>query len=106
MVSMLRGRPGAALVAFFLLLQLGILWASVSGYEQISIFCTGPATSNLSWVFGARHLLFLALFVMGLLSIRATALRVPYLALLTVALIILPVQASLVHRHALSCDAP
>jgi hypothetical protein len=106
MASFIRGRLGAALVGFFLLVQLAVLWMSVSGFEQFSIFCTGPATSKLSWLFGGLHLLFLALLLLGLLSIKAIRLRAPYLALLTAALVILPVQGSFVHRGVLSCDAP
>ena len=102
----MRGRLGAALVGLFLLVQLGVLWLSVTGYEQFSIFCTGPASSNLSWFFGALHLLFLAVLLLGFVSIRAARLRAPYLAVLTAALVILPVQGSFVHRGVLSCDGP
>jgi hypothetical protein len=108
MASFFRTRLGAGLVGLFLLVQLGVLWVSVSvsGYEQTSVFCTGPTSSRLSWAFGGLHLLFLALLVMGLLSIKALRLRAPYVGLLTAALVILPVQASLVHRGVLQCDLP
>lgn len=106
MTSFIRGRLGGALVAFFLLGQLGLLWASVSGFEQFSVFCTGPASSNLSWFFGGLHLLLLALLMLGLLSIKAVRLRAYYLALLAFALFMLPIQGSFVHRGVLSCDGP
>ncbi len=102
----MRGRLGAALVGFFLLVQLGVLWLSLSGYEQFSVFCTGSASSNLSWLFGGLHLLFLAMLLLGFVSIKAVTLRAPYLAVLTAALVILPVQGSFVQRGVLSCDAP
>ena len=102
----MRGRLGAALVGLFLLAQLGVLWLSVSGYEQFSIFCTGPASSHLGWLFGGLHLLFLALLLLGLVSMKAVRLRTVYLAALTAALVTLPVQGTFVHRGVLSCDAP
>lgn len=94
------------MVGFFLVVQLGVLWISVSGHEQFSIFCTGPASSNLSWLFGGLHLFFLALLLLGLLSLKAIKLRAPYLVLLTAALVILPVQGGFVHRGVLTCDVP
>lgn len=94
------------MVGFFVLVQLGLLWISVTGHEQISIFCSGSAFSNLSWVFGGLHLLYLCLLFLGLLSIKAVKLRAPYLALLAAALVMLPIQANLVHRGVLSCDGP
>ena len=106
MTYLTRGRLGVALIAFFLLGQVGLLWASVSGHEEFSVFCTGPASSNLSWLFGGLHVLFLCLLMLGLLSITAVRLRSSYLALLTFALVMLPVQANFVHRGLLSCDGP
>ena len=106
MASFIRGRQGAALVAFFLLVQVAVLWTSVGGYEEISAFCTGPSSSKLSWLFGGLHLLFLALLVAGPLSFAFWKLRAPYVGILIAALIILPVQASLVNQRVLSCDAP
>ena len=94
------------MVSFFLLVQLGVLWLSVTGYEHFSIFCTGPPSSNLSWLFGGLHVLLLAVLLLGVVSMKAVRLRAPYLALLTAALVILPVQASFVHRRVLSCDGP
>ena len=102
----MRGRPGATLVGSFLLGQVVILWASVSGHEQFSVFCTGPASSSLSWLFGGLHLLFLVLLILGMLSLKVIKLREPYIALLALALVMLPVQARFVHRGALSCDVP
>ena len=102
----MRGRPGATFVGSFLLGQVVILWASVSGHEQFSVFCTGSASSSLSGLFGGLHLLFLVLLMLGLLSIKVVRLRGSYLALLTIALIMLPVQAHFVHRGVLSCDVP
>ena len=106
MTPFMRGRLGAALVGFFLLGQIVVFWASVSGHEQFSIFCTGPASSSLSWLFSGLHLLFLGLLMLGLLSMKVARLRGPYLALLTLALVMLPVQARFVHGGVLSCDGP
>ncbi len=106
MVSFLHGRLGTALVASLLLLQVCVGWASLSGYEQISVFCTGPASSGWGWLFGGLHLLFLALVVLGLLSLRAIRVRALYIAFLTAALVLLPLQASLVQRGVMSCDVP
>ena len=106
MTSFIQGRLGAALVVIFLLGQIVVLWASVSGHEQFSVFCTGPASSSLSWLFRGLHLLFLALLMLGLLSMKVVKLRGHYLALLTLALVMLPVQARFVHRGVLSCDGP
>jgi succinate-acetate transporter protein len=100
------GRRGAGLVAFFLLVQLAVLAVSVSGYEQISIFCTGPATSKLSWLFGGLHLLFLALLVVGALSFVFVRFRAPYVGILCAALALLPVQASFIGQRLMSCDVP
>lgn len=94
------------MIGLFLVVQLSLLWISVTGYEQFSMFCSGSASSNLSWLFGGLHLLFLALFFLGLLSIKALRLRAPYVALLAAALVTLPVQGDLVHRGVLSCDGP
>lgn len=94
MASFLRGRFGAAFVGVFVVVQLGLLWISLTGHEQFSIFCSGPASSNLSWVFAGLHLLFLALLLVGLLSIKAIKLRGAYLALLAAALVMLPVQGT------------
>ncbi|MEO6247869.1 MAG: hypothetical protein ABIO85_04710 [Sphingomicrobium sp.] len=60
----------------------------------------------LSWLFGGLHLLFVALLVVGPLSLVFWKLRAPYVGILIAALVILPVQANLVHRGVLSCDGP
>ena len=106
MSTFFHGRLGAALVGLFLLVQLAGLSISVSGYEQVSLFCTGPAASKLGWLFGGLHLLFLALLMCGALSFVFPRLRLPYVVILCAALAVLPVQASLVHQRVLSCDAP
>jgi hypothetical protein len=106
MVSILHGRLGAALVAALLLLQLCVAWLSLTTYEQISVFCTGPASSNLGWLFGGLHLLLLGLLVLGLLALRAVQLRALYIVVLTAALALLPIQATLVQRSVISCDSP
>ena len=99
-----QDRRGAALVAFLLLLQWALLWLSTDAYVQISIFCTGPATSRLSLPFGLLHLLFLALLLLGAVSLAVRRLRLPYIALLCAVLVVLPVQATLVSHGALTCD--
>jgi len=106
MAPIWRGQTGTVIVAGLLLLQVGVLFLSVTTYEQISIFCTGPATSNLSWIFGCVHLLLLGLVIIGIVSLTVVKLRVPYIALLAAAVALLPVQATLVNRHVLSCDGP
>jgi len=57
-------------------------------------------------LFSVVHLLFLALLLMGALSVRFRWLRVPYAALLILGLAALPVQANLVSNGQLECDAP
>ena len=94
------------MVAFLLLVQLAVLSISVNGYEQVSVFCTGPASSKLGWLFGGLHFLFLALLAVGPLSFAFLKLRAPYAGILIAALLMLPVQASLVQHRVLSCDGP
>lgn len=73
---------------------------------EISVFCTGPASSPLSLLFGLLHLLFVGLLLVGVVSLAIPRLRMLYIALLAAALIMLPAQAMLVSDGALTCDGP
>ena len=106
MFAFTQGRRGAAIVAAILFIQLAVFALSMDAYTQISVLCTGPASSGLSWPFGLLHIAFLALFLIGILSFALPTLRLLYIALMTVALLMLPVQASLVSNGTLSCDGP
>jgi hypothetical protein len=100
------GRRGLLLVAALLAVQLGVLVASFGPWLQVSIFCTGPRSSTLAGLFGAVHMLFAGLLLVGALSVRFPSLRLPYAALLVVGLTALPMQASLVSNGQLKCDLP
>lgn len=100
------GRRGPLLIAALLALQLLVLLASFGPLMQVSIFCTGPRSSTLAGLFGAIHLLFLGLLLVGALSLRFSSLRVPYVVLLVLGLGALPMQASLVSSGELKCDLP
>ena len=104
--AFLTGQRGIALVASLLLLQVIVFWLSMNIWMQISVFCTGPASSPLSIPFGLLHLLLLVLSLFGLTSLRVARLRLPYIVVLTLALILLGVQALLVANGLLTCDGP
>lgn len=106
MMMFIHDRRGAVLVAGLLLVQITLLGLSLDAITEISIFCTGPAASRLSPLFGILHLLLSGLLVLGLLSLRLVRLRGPYIGLLIAAMIALPVQATLVFHGILSCDGP
>jgi len=106
MTTFMKGRAGAATVAAFLVLQVVLFWLSMDEHMEISIFCAGGATNPLGLFFGLIHLLLFGLLFLGILSFRFSELRLPYIGLLAVSLLALPVQASLVEHHRLSCDAP
>jgi hypothetical protein len=93
-------------VAALLVLQVVLLWFSLGVYSEISVLCTAPASKGLGLLFGLIHMLFLALLVLGLISFRFTAVRLPYIALLAAALVALPIQATLVNTGQLWCDTP
>ena len=96
----------APAVASMLFLQVVVLSVSLDAYYEISVFCTGPASSWLSWVFGLLHLSFLALLALGMASLAWRAARPAYLVMIVVGLAILPIQATLVHSGILKCDFP
>lgn len=108
MVGFITGRRGTGLIALLLVAQTGILWLSMDAgaYSAVSVFCTGPADSRIGFLFGLLHLLLLGLLLTGLLSLRIARLRLPYIGVLTAALVLLPVQATLVSNGSLSCDGP
>jgi len=96
----------APAVMSMLVVQVVALVVSFDRYYEISIFCTGPASSWLSWVFGLLHLSFLGLLMLGIASLAWPAARPAYLILIFVGLGGLAVQATLVHSHILKCDFP
>lgn len=106
MFAFTQSRRGAALVTFLLLLQSALLWLSMDAFMEISVLCTGPASSELSLPFALLHLLFFGLALLGLVSLAGPRLRLPYIALLAAALAMLPVQAVLVSDGVLTCDGP
>jgi hypothetical protein len=89
-----------------LALQLVLLYLSLGPLDTISAFCAGPGANLPATIMGSVHLAFLALFIVGLLALRFTALRAAYTLLLVVGLCALPVQAHLVSIGELRCDAP
>lgn len=101
-----RARRGALLIVALLALQLLLLLASFGPLLEVSVFCAGPSSSTVAGLFGAVHLLFLGLLLLGALSFRFTSLRMPYAALLLLGLAALPMQASLVSNGQLKCDPP
>ena len=93
-------------MAALLLLQVGLAELSTDTLWQISVFCTAPASSPWSLVFGLVHVLMFGLLIFGLVSFRYVRLRLPYIVLVTAALIALSIQAMLVTRGTLWCDIP
>lgn len=59
----------------------------------------------LAGVFGGLHLAFLALAVLGIVSLPLARLRLTYAVLLMLGIAALPIQAKLVSAGQLSCDA-
>ena len=106
MLALMHGRKGAALVAAFLLTQIGLLCLSMGAFWQISVFCTAPAASPWSLAFGLLHVSLLGLLLVGLLSLHFVRLRLLYIGLVTAALLTLPLQATLVSHRVLWCDGP
>jgi hypothetical protein len=100
------GKHGRLIVAALLALQLSLLWLSLGPLGQASVFCTGPNSSPLAGAFGGLHLLFLALAVLGLVSLRIARLRLLYAVLLVIGVAALPLQAKLVSEGLLTCDGP
>jgi len=100
------GKYGRLIVAALLALQLLLLWLSLGPLDRASVFCTGPRSSTLAGLFGGLHLLFLALAVLGVVSLRFARLRLLYAALLVLGVAALPIQAKLVSNGQLRCDAP
>ena len=95
-----------ASVAGLLLVQAALLLLTLDGYLDISIFCTGPASSRTGLFFTVLHFLLLALFPLGLCALASRRARPFYLALTVAALALLPVQAALVRSQLLTCDGP
>jgi hypothetical protein len=100
------GRHGRLIVAALLIFQLFLLWLSLGPLDRASVFCTGPSSSALAGVFGGLHLLFLALAVLGVISLRIAQLRLIYAVLLVLGIAALPVQSKLVSEGQLRCDGP
>lgn len=106
--AFINSTRGIAVVAALLLIQLGLFLLSMDAgaFTSISIVCTGPGSSIIGDMLGLLHLLLLVLFLFGIVSLALKPARLPYIALLTVALLMLPIQASLGSNGALSCDGP
>lgn len=86
--------------------QLLVFVWTLSSWPEATIFCTGPATGLIPWLFGLLHFGFLGLLLFGFASLKWSRARPVYLIGLCVCLAALPVQARLVQRQILSCDAP
>jgi hypothetical protein len=106
MLSHIQGKAGTALVGALLLMQATLFSLSMDSLVQISIFCTAPASSPWSLPFGLLHVLLLCLLIVGLVSLHFVRLRLFYIVLAIAALSALPIQASLVSKGTLWCDAP
>ena len=108
MIAFINGRRGTAFVAVLLIVQIGLFLLSMDAgaFAKISAFCTGPASSNLGLLFGLLHLLFLALLMVGLISLQVVRLRALYVGILALAMLTLPFQAVLVANEQLTCDGP
>jgi len=106
MIEFANGKRGTVAVAILLIFQASLFVLSMDALMEMSVFCTGPASSALSVPFGLLHLLFVGLLLMGITSLVVAKLRLPYIALLTVALLMLLVQVLLVWNDVLICDGP
>jgi hypothetical protein len=108
MARFINDRGGAVLVTALLILQLALFLLSMDAgaYAKISVFCTGPASSRLGLLFGLLHLLFVVLWLVGLLSLQLTRLRMIYVGLLAASLGMLAVQAVFVFEGTLTSDSP
>ena len=108
MVRFISDRRGAILVAALVMAQLALFMLSMDAgtYAKISIFCTGPASSRLSFLFGLLHLHLALLLLVGALSLKIARLRLVYVGLLTVSVGMLAVQADFVSQGTLTCDGP
>jgi hypothetical protein len=96
----------APTVVLMLIVQVLVLVLTLNTHFEISIFCTGPRTSWLSWAFGLLHFSFLGLLALGMASLAWRPARPAYLILILLGLAVLPVQAMLVHSDTLKCDGP
>ena len=97
---------GKLAVTVMLVVQVVILLVSLESTYEISIFCTGPTSSTLSWIFGSLHFAFLGLLGLGFVSYSWRAARPFYLIAILVGLTVLPVQVLLVNSQVLQCDLP
>ena len=87
-------------------LSLFLLGMDAGAFASITVFCTGPASSGMGMMFGVSHLLFMGLFVVGIVSLGLNGARLAYIRLLTVAVSMLPVQAAMVSNGTFSSDFP
>lgn len=106
MIGASLGKHGRLIVAVLIALQLCLLWLSMGAFDRASVFCTGPSSSGIAAVFGALHLMFVALMVLGAVSLRFARFRLVYAVLLLQGITALPLQAKLVADGQLQCDAP
>ena len=105
MIALKNIRTATSALVTLPIIQAAVLILSLDGYYEISVFCTGPQFSVLSPFFGLPHILFLGLLALGLASLIWRATRPVYFVLAVVGSAALPVQAMLVHKHVLTCDA-
>ena len=96
----------ARIVALLLAAQLLALWLSLDAILEASIFCTVARSVVVSWLFGLLHVLFAALFLLGLLSLRMPGIRSGYIIVVLLAFIALAMQVVLVDQGLLTCDGP
>jgi hypothetical protein len=102
MIEFMDGKRGWFVVAALLLIQAGLFVLSLVAFFEMSFLCTYSASLR----FGLLHLVFLGLFVLGVGSLSVVGLRLPYIVLLTLALLMLSVQVALVWKGVLVCDGP
>lgn len=87
-----------------LFLQALLAILSFNGVWAISLFCTASHDPALRAV-GYVHVVYAALFLIGLVAIGWRGLRLPYAIALALSLTALPIQYWLVHEKRLYCDA-
>ena len=106
MLARIQGSIGMAIVAALLIIQGAVFSLSMDALIQVSAFCAGPMSSLWGLVFGLVHLSLFVLLFVGLFALQNVRLRLTYIALVTMALFALPIQAVLVSQGTLSCDLP
>lgn len=100
-------RSDWSLIAVIALLvaQVVLFLVSLDAFLAISVFCT-VTTGASPPIFRLIHLVYLALFFFGILSLFWRRGRLPYLAAISVALLALPLQVWLLENDRLQCGGP